>query len=260
MNYAIFDKAYKINLAQQEAHRNAYYGTRYMLVSHPDKCVTIIHDKMDHVKTMSPYFASKNKSIDAFMRLPVAVMGMIAHGHGDGKYAHFSSDMYPCDFNHIVGLVAKLLRDLEKPPASSSGLLFENSRATPLYDAVLRGKEACVLALGIELVAVLVQRLPPILHVQLDNCWKDNKSRYVFCFWSLLVAKGIFQEVFVSFLLVGHTHEDIDATFGRWSMKLHESDYPTLPSLMESFMLLDPNSQNIIPSLIEEVPTFKEFI
>jgi hypothetical protein len=82
----------------------------------------------------------------------------------------------------------------------------------------------------------------------------------VFCFWSLLVAKGIFEEVFVSFLLVEHTHEDIDATFGRWSMKLHENDYPTLPSLMKSFMLLDPNSQKIIPSLIEEVPAFKDFI
>jgi hypothetical protein len=59
---------------------------------------------------------------------------------------------------------------------------------------------------------------------------------------------------------VGHTHEDIDATFGRWSMKLHKNDYPTLPSLMESFILLDPNSQKIIPSLIKEVPAFKEFI
>jgi hypothetical protein len=38
----------------------------------------------------------------------------------------------------------------------------------------------------------------------------------------MLVATGIFEEVFVSFLLVGHTHEDIEATFGRWSMKLCE--------------------------------------
>jgi hypothetical protein len=30
----------------------------------------------------------------------------------------------------------------------------------------------------------------------------------------------------VLFLLVGHTHEDIDATFERWSMKLHEIDIP----------------------------------
>jgi hypothetical protein len=107
---------------------------------------------------------------------------MIAHGHGDGKYAHFLLDVYLCDSNHTMGLVAKLLHDLEKPPASSSGLLFENSRATLLYAAILRGKEACVSALDSDLVALSVQRLPPILHVQLDNCWKDNKSWYVFCF------------------------------------------------------------------------------
>jgi hypothetical protein len=54
-----------------------------MSVLHPNKCITIIHDKMDHAKIASPYFASKNKSIDAFMRLLVVVTGMIAHGHGD---------------------------------------------------------------------------------------------------------------------------------------------------------------------------------
>jgi hypothetical protein len=63
----------------------------------------------------------------------------------------------------------------------------------------------------------------------------------------MLVAKGIFEEVFVSFLLVGHTHEDIDTTFGRWSMKLRENDYPTIPSLMKSFMLVDSKSHKIIP-------------
>jgi hypothetical protein len=40
----------------------------------------------------------------------------------------------------------------------------------------------------------------------------------------------------VKFLLVGHTHEDIDAMFGRWSRTLRENDYPTLPTLMKSFM------------------------
>ena len=51
-----------------------------MSISHLDKCVIIIHDKMDHTKIVSPYFASKNKSIDAFMRLMVIITGMIVHG------------------------------------------------------------------------------------------------------------------------------------------------------------------------------------
>ena len=217
-----------------------------MSISKPEKCLTIIHDKMDHAKIASPYFANKTKSTDSFMRLPIVVTGMIAHGHGDVKFVHFSLDLYPGDSNHTIGSVAKLLRDLEKPPASSSGVLFENSGSTPLFDAILKEKEICVDSLSTSQPSIPAWRLPPVLHVQLDNCWKDNKSRYVFCFWSILVAKGVFKELFVSFLLVGHTHEDIDATFGRWSMKLRENDYPTIPCLMKSFMLVDPKSHKII--------------
>jgi hypothetical protein len=62
--------------------------------------------------------------------------------------------------------------------------------------------------------------LPPVLYIQLDNACSDNKNRYTFCFFSLLVANGVFREVYVNFMLVGHTHEDIDALFGRWSMRL----------------------------------------
>ncbi len=185
--------------------------------------------------------------------------GMIAHGHVDMKYAHYGLDFYPGDANHTVGSFAKLLRDLENPPTSSSRALFVGCGTTPLYEAVLEGKEVCLSSLQeAPQQPVVAKPLPPTLHVQLDNCAKDNKCRYVFCFWSLLVAKGIFKEVFVSFLMVGHTHDDIDASFGRWSMKLHEEDFPTIPLLMKSYMDLD--SMPVIPHLIEEVPDFKGFI
>ena len=181
--------------------------------------------------------------------------GMIAHGHVDVKYAHYGLDFYHGDANHTVGSFAKLLRDLESPPTSSSRALFVGCGTTPIYEAVLEGKEVCLSSLQEpHEQPVLAKVLPPTLHVQLDNCAKDNKCRYVFCFWSLLVAKGIFKEVFVSFLMVGHTHDDIDASFGRWSMKLHEEDFPTIPLLMKSYMDLD--NVPVIPHLIEEVSGF----
>jgi hypothetical protein len=68
----------------------------------------------------------------------------------------------------------------------------------------------------------------------------------------------VFREVYVNFLLVGHTHEDIDAMFGRWSCRLRENDYPTLPMLMKSFM--DAEMEPVILHLIEEVPNFKAFV
>src|ERR1700737_4804700 len=185
---------------------------------------------------------------------------MIAHGHGDVKFAHYALDLYPADSNHTIGSFARLLRDLEKPPTYFSGLLFENMGSTPLYEAVLDGKDVCLHSLPEPpSEPVIAKKLPPTLRVQLDNCAKDNKSRYVFAYWLLLfVAKGIFKEVFVSFLIVGHTHDDIDALFGRWSMKLHENFFPTIPLLIKSYMDLD--HMPVIPHMIEEVPDFKAFI
>ena len=74
----------------------------------------------------------------------------------------------------------------------------------------------------------------------------------------MLVYKRIFREVYINFLIVGHTHEDIDALFGRWSTRLKTRDYPTLPLLMKSFM--DCETEPVIPHLIEEVPNFKAFV
>jgi hypothetical protein len=66
----------------------------------------------------------------------------------------------------------------------------------------------------------------------------------------------VFEEIQVSFMLVGHTLDNIDASFGRWSMKLRENDYPTILLLMKPYMDLDEDP--IIPGFIEEDPNFKD--
>ena len=75
---------------------------------------------MDHSKTTSPQLPHKNKATDSLMKLPVAVIGMIAHGYGDERYAHYGLDIYSSDSNYIVGSIAKLLWDLESPPVYST--------------------------------------------------------------------------------------------------------------------------------------------
>ncbi|CAH3044847.1 unnamed protein product, partial [Pocillopora meandrina] len=37
--------------------------------------------------------------------------------------------------------------------------------------------------------------LPPVLYLQMDNCWRENKNRYVLSFLSLLVERNIFEKV-----------------------------------------------------------------
>jgi hypothetical protein len=67
------------------------------------------------------------------MKLPVAVTGMIAHGHGDVRYAHYGLDIYPSDSNHTVGSIAKLLRDLESLPMYSTRQMFVGGGSSPLF-------------------------------------------------------------------------------------------------------------------------------
>jgi hypothetical protein len=214
---------------------------------------------MDHSKTASHHFSHKNKAIDSLMKLPVVVTGMIAHGHGDVQYAHYSLDIYPSDSNHTIGSIAKLLRDLETPPLYSTQQMFAGGGSSPLFQALLTGADMCEGSFPLVAVdPVMAAPLPPVLNVQLDNACSDNKNRYVFSFFSLLVQKGVFREVCINFLLVGHTHEDIDAMFGRWSYRLRTNDYLIFPMLMKSFM--DIEKQLVIPHLIEEVPNFKAFV
>ena len=107
----------------------------------------------------------------------------------------------------------------------SSCEFFHGAGQSPLCHVVLYGSDICLQGLPTPPTEpILANPLPLVLHVQLDNCWKDNKCRFVKAFWSMLMAKGIFTEVHVSYHLVGHTHDDIDASFGRQSMNLPEHD------------------------------------
>ena len=76
---------------------------------------------------------------------------------------------------------------------------------------------------------------------------------------SLLTAIGkVFKEIQVGFLMVGHTHKDIDAYFNYLSKKLKNANTFVLPDLMKEFM----TSQHLpsVPQLIQEVADFKAFI
>ena len=97
------------------------------------------------------------------------------------------------------------------------------------------------------------------LFFQLDNSAKDNKNQYVMVFCSLLIARTIFKEVTVGFLIVGHTHEDIDAHFSYLSKLLKMKNMYVLSDLMKAFM----DSQKMIAfihELVQEAADFKKFL
>ncbi|XP_070548740.1 uncharacterized protein [Ptychodera flava] len=92
------------------------------------------------------------------------------------------------------------------------------------------------------------ERLSKKLHVQLDNCYRENKNRYLLSFASLLVEYDMFEEVMINFLPVGHTHEDVDQMFSRVSTALRKANSFTLPELMHNI------HESYTPSIkVEEV-------
>ena len=101
--------------------------------------------------------------------------------------------------------------------------------------------------------------LPKKLFLQLDNSGKDNKNRYVMAFCSLLTARRVFKEVIVGFLIVGHTHEDIDAHFSYLSKLLKMKNTYVLADLMKAF-IDSQKTTAFIPELVQEVADFKKFL
>jgi hypothetical protein len=70
-------------------------------------------------------------------------------------------------------------------------------------------------------------RLPPVLMLQLDNTTKQCKNKFILGFVGYLVHHRIFSDALLSFLPVGHTHEDIDQFFSRTSTALLQADAPS---------------------------------
>ena len=177
-----------MHIAEQRAHWELYYANRFISEKELEKYMTIIYDTIYYAKILCFHFSHKSKYMDSFMKLPISATGMITHGHGDVRYAHYALDIFSSDSNHIVGSIAKLLRDLELALKYSLHELFSGSRSVKLFTALLVGVEMCTSSLPprpTELVATKL--LLPIMNLQLDNASKDNKNQFVFAFFLLLI-------------------------------------------------------------------------
>jgi len=124
--------------------------------------------------------------------------------------------IFPTDSNYTIGSIAKLLHDLEVPPKNSLCMLFslEDNQST-FTKVLLDGSKTFLNSLlPPPQEPLLVELLPPILILQLDNALGNKKNRWVFSFCSLFVYKGIFCEVYINFLIVEHAYKDIHTLFG----------------------------------------------
>lgn len=103
--------------------------------------------------------------------------------------------------------------------------------------------------------------LPPTLRIQADNCTRENKNIYMFALCAALVGLGFFKEVELCFLIVGHTHEDIDQRFSCISNTLKRSDVDSLKEMLTLIQRgTSPTEAFVTARLLENVWDWKLFI
>ncbi|CAG2197711.1 unnamed protein product [Mytilus edulis] len=120
-----------------------------------------------------------------------------------------------------------MIPHFNKPPKSTDGmwklkthLLAAKVHGVGIYGFFdifqwAHGSNLTITAL-FNILNIMKDSLPEVLYLQMDNCGRENKNRYVIAFLCLLVELGIFRKVKLSFLMKGHTHEDIDQLFSRF--------------------------------------------
>jgi len=130
------------------------------------------------------------------------------------------------DFGGSPSFGIKIIVSTPPPPQYNS-----------FFACMLQGKLCCISELCTPNQIVGSKPLPRNLLLQMDNCVKDNKNWHLLAFLSLLMERDVFEEVKLGFLVIGHTHEDIDGCFGYLSKKLREENNYILIDLMRAFMI-----------------------
>jgi hypothetical protein len=123
---------------------------------------------------------------------------------------------------------------------------------------MLQGESHCICKLHTLDQILGLKPLPRNWLLQMDNCVKHNKNQHLLVFLSLLTMRDVFEKVKLGFLIVGHTHEDIDGYFGYLSKNLSEENNYILANLLRAFMI--SQERPFILQLIQEVLDFKSWV
>ncbi|KAL3687056.1 hypothetical protein R1sor_013365 [Riccia sorocarpa] len=265
------------HLKHQMSGRTVYYSYRELSTSSPSLYLSFIHDAMDLAKTIIPRLCDKVKTLMSVQPLPLKVIGILNHGHEPGVVAHVTvGGLWKSDPNYTITSIAKQLRDYENfhTDKKLGDLHFTNQTSHPLFNALMdeevfnttvlakkrQSKEEFFQMEGAENseLQASTRMLPPNLYIQLDNSAKDNKNWAMMAFCSELVARGCCKMITMSFLVVGHTHEDVDAFFSKMNAAQGGKDIESLPHFLA--VVYHAQSSKAYPRVIQEVPNYKEHV
>ncbi|KAL3679370.1 hypothetical protein R1sor_022326 [Riccia sorocarpa] len=266
------------HLKHQMSGRTVFYSHRELSTSSPSLYLSFIHDAMDLAKTIIPRLCDKVKTLMGSVQpLPLKVIGILNHGHEPEVVAHVTvGGLWKSDPNYTITSIAKQLRDYENfhTDKKLGDLHFTDQTSHPLFNALMdeevfnttvlakkrQSKEEFFQMEGVENseLQASTRMLPPNLYIQLDNSAKDNKNWAMMAFFSELVARRCCKMITMSFLVVGHTHEDVDAFFSKVNAAQAGKDIESLPHFLA--VVYHAQSSKAYPRVIQEVADYKEHV
>jgi hypothetical protein len=171
-----WQEQYAKHQRHQNGERQKYYKHRDKAKRNPNEYLSLIMDGMDQAKLKVPNYVTTTKDNSA--QVDVKLSGVKAHGLGE--YFYFSTNEFKTGANLNIECLHRTLIDLRRT--------YDEEIAKP--DSTFK-------------------TFPHTLYLQVDG-GSENKNRYLKAYCDRLVAFGLFKKVKVAYLMVGHTHEDID--------------------------------------------------
>jgi hypothetical protein len=133
-------------------------------------------------------------------------------------------DQHKCLCPNIKGALAQALAGEQRMPLKLLGFTWHGDHGYSFIAPpwVPKGANLTCSALYLALLDAKARRvtLPPVLKINIDG-GAENWNVTTFAFLSHLVTAGVFKSVMPSRLPVGHTHNDQDQVFSRYSTGLH---------------------------------------
>ncbi|KAL5017771.1 hypothetical protein ScPMuIL_005146 [Solemya velum] len=136
---------------------------------------------------------------------------------------------------HFVGRKSKEIATASQLKVHVTGVISHGTNEKRVFTDIFQYRHDANLTMNVLLKNLWDiskgKPLPPVLYLQADNCFRENKNKFVLALLELLVHKEVFYEIQMSFLYVGHTHEDIDQMFSTIADTLRKEKALTLEEL-----------------------------
>ena len=199
----------------QMAQRAKYAHHQEKAARRPVLYLSLSLDDIDHDKPSFPVVSRATSDMQKLNKWTLHVSGAKVHGPNGFVKAFTWYNEFPHD---VSVLIECILRVLEEVQNRNDG------------------------------------QLPETLYLQLDNA-KSNKCNNLLVFLTLLVELGVFKKIKLCFLLVGHTHNDVDQFFSLFERlsKNKGLELFTLPQMHEFISSLHQKGGESSPVLVEHI-------